>query len=52
VLSASSTPSPTKLPKVPEHFEAARADVLAFTGFPKEVWCQIWVEQPQRAAQP
>jgi len=26
-----------KLPKVAEHPDSARADVLAFTGFPKEV---------------
>ncbi|SFB24183.1 transposase, partial [Cellulomonas marina] len=26
--------------------EAARADVLAFTSFPKEVWRQIWSNNP------
>jgi putative transposase len=31
-----------KLPKVAEHLDAARADVLAFTAFPKEIWRQIW----------
>ncbi len=31
-----------KLPKVAEDLEQARADVLAFTAFPKEVWRQIW----------
>jgi putative transposase len=36
-----------KLPKVAEHLEAARADVLAFTAFPKEVWRQIWSNNPQ-----
>src|SRR4051795_13162800 len=41
-----------KLPRVAEHLEAARADVLAFTAFPKEVWRQISELQPQRAAQP
>ena len=35
-----------KLPKVAEHLEAARADVLAFTGFPKVVWRQIWSNNP------
>jgi transposase-like protein len=35
-----------KLPKVAEHLDAARADVLAFTGFPKEVWRQIWSNNP------
>jgi hypothetical protein len=41
-----------KLPKVAEHLEAARADVLAFTAFPKEVWRQISELQPQRTPQP
>ncbi|HET9654595.1 MAG TPA: IS256 family transposase [Kineosporiaceae bacterium] len=36
-----------KLPKVGEHLEEARADVLAFTAFPKEVWRQIWSNNPQ-----
>lgn len=36
-----------KLPKVAEHLEAARPDVLAFTGFPKEIWRQIWSNNPQ-----
>ncbi len=36
-----------KLPKVAEHLDAARADVLAFTGFPKELWRQIWSSNPQ-----
>jgi putative transposase len=35
-----------KLPKVAEHLEAARADVLAFTAFPKELWRQIWSNNP------
>src|SRR3954471_22246252 len=35
-----------KLPKVAEHLEAARADVLAFTAFPKEGWRQIWSNNP------
>ena len=35
-----------KLPKVAEHLEAARADLLAFTAFPKEVWRQIWSNNP------
>jgi putative transposase len=34
------------LPKVAEHLDAARADVLAFTGFPKELWRQIWSNNP------
>ena len=36
-----------KLPKVAEHLDTARADVLAFTGFPREVWRQIWSNNPQ-----
>jgi putative transposase len=36
-----------KLPKVAAHLDAARADVLAFTGFPKELWRQIWSNNPQ-----
>ncbi|MCW2721541.1 MAG: transposase [Pseudonocardia sp.] len=35
-----------KLPKVAEHLDAARAGVLAFTGFPKEIWRQIWSNNP------
>ncbi len=35
-----------KLPPVAEHLETARADVLAFTAFPKEVWRQIWSNNP------
>ncbi len=35
-----------KLPAVAEHLDAARADVLAFTAFPKEVWRQIWSNNP------
>ncbi len=35
-----------KLTKVAAHLEAARADVLAFTAFPKEVWRQIWSNNP------
>jgi hypothetical protein len=31
---------------VAEHLEAARADVLAFAAFPKEVWRQIWSNNP------
>jgi putative transposase len=35
-----------KLPAVAEHLDAARADVLAFTAFPKELWRQIWSNNP------
>ena len=30
-----------------EHLEAARPDVLAFTTFPREIWRQIWSNNPQ-----
>jgi putative transposase len=35
-----------KLPAVAEHLEDARADILAFTAFPKEIWRQIWSNNP------
>ena len=35
-----------KLPAVAEHLERARADILAFTPFPKEIWRQIWSNNP------
>src|SRR3954470_2159742 len=35
-----------KLPTVADHLEAARADLLAFTAFPKEIWRQIWSNNP------
>ena len=35
-----------KLPEVHEHLDAARADILAFTDFPKDVWTQIWSNNP------
>jgi transposase-like protein len=35
-----------KLPAVAEHLDAARADILAFTAFPKDVWSQIWSNNP------
>jgi len=36
-----------KLPKVADHLETARADVLAFTPFPKGLWRQVWSNNPQ-----
>ena len=36
-----------KLPKVAAHLDGARADLLAFTSFPKEIWRQIWSNNPQ-----
>ena len=35
-----------KLPAVAEHLDGARADILAFTTFPKDVWTQIWSNNP------
>jgi putative transposase len=35
-----------KLPAVAAHLEGARTDILAFTGFPKEIWRQIWSNNP------
>ena len=34
------------LPAVAAHLDAARADLLAFTGFPREIWRQIWSNNP------
>jgi transposase-like protein len=36
-----------KFPAVAGHLEAARPDLLAFTAFPKEIWRQIWSNNPQ-----
>jgi transposase-like protein len=36
-----------KLPAVATHLDAARADILAFTDFPKAIWRQIWSNNPQ-----
>jgi transposase-like protein len=41
-----------KLPGVHAHLDAARADLLAFTGFPKEIWRQIWSNNLGRTTQP
>ena len=37
-----------KLPAVAAHLDAARTDVLAFTGFPKAIWRQVWSNNPQQ----
>jgi transposase-like protein len=34
------------LPAVLEHLDQAREQILAFTAFPKEVWRQIWSNNP------
>jgi putative transposase len=36
-----------KLPAVAAHLDAARADILAFTAYPKAIWRQIWSNNPQ-----
>ncbi len=35
-----------KFPAVAAHLDQARADILAFTAFPKEIWRQIWSNNP------
>ena len=35
-----------KLPTVADHLDAARTDICAFTAFPKEIWRQIWSNNP------
>jgi transposase-like protein len=32
---------------VAEHLEAARPNLLAFTAYPREIWRQIWSNNPQ-----
>jgi putative transposase len=36
-----------KLPRVAAHLDAARTELLAFTAFPKQIWRQIWSNNPQ-----
>jgi putative transposase len=36
-----------KLPQAAAHLDEARDDILAFTAFPREVWRQIWSDNPQ-----
>jgi hypothetical protein len=38
-----------KLPDAFEHLDNARADILAFTGFPDGLWQQIWSNNPNGA---
>ncbi len=35
-----------KLPAVAAHLDDARTDILAFTAYPKELWRQIWSNNP------
>jgi transposase-like protein len=36
-----------KFPQAATHLDEARDDILAFTAFPREVWRQIWSNNPQ-----
>jgi transposase-like protein len=36
-----------KFPAAADHLDDARADLLAFTAFPREIWRQIWSNNPQ-----
>jgi len=36
-----------KYPDASTHLENAREDLLAFTGYPHEIWRQIWSNNPQ-----
>ena len=36
-----------KLPRAAEHLGDAREQLLAFTGFPRECWTQVWSNNPQ-----
>ena len=35
-----------KLPAVHEHLDGARDEILAFTAFPRDVWTQVWSNNP------
>ncbi|MFI0412490.1 IS256 family transposase [Actinomadura sp. 3N508] len=37
----------TKHPDAAEHLDVARDDLLAFTAFPRQLWRQIWSNNPQ-----
>jgi putative transposase len=36
-----------KLPEAAAHLDEARDDLLAFTAFPRELWRQVWSNNPQ-----
>jgi putative transposase len=36
-----------KLPAAAAHLDEARDDILAFTAFPREIWRQVWSNNPQ-----
>ncbi len=35
-----------QLPDIADYLDEARADILAFTAFPEEIWRQIWSNNP------
>jgi putative transposase len=35
-----------KLPTVAAHLDDARADIVAFTAYPKDLWRQVWSNNP------
>lgn len=37
----------SKYPDAAEHLEAARDELLSFTAYPREIWRQIWSNNPQ-----
>ena len=41
-----SSPARGKLPHAAAHLDEARDDILAFTAFPRELWRQIWSNNP------
>ncbi|GAA5088467.1 transposase-like protein [Thermocatellispora tengchongensis] len=41
-----------KHPAAAEHLDAAREDLIAFAAFPREIWTQIWSNNPQERRQP
>ena len=36
-----------KFPAAAAHLDDAREDILAFTAFPREIWRQVWSNNPQ-----
>ena len=36
-----------KFPAAATHLDDAREDILAFTAFPREIWRQVWSNNPQ-----
>jgi putative transposase len=35
-----------KFPQAAAHLDEARDDILAFTAFPREIWRQVWSNNP------